>query len=168
MLKSSIFPDFVVIFADFHEICSDFLRFSRKTLQLLEISRFQFNFSMIIPDIHLIFDLIFDLILFNFTFNFHVGTTPCSWIHARGPPSPATRGSRESHDRDRRFWMCFQKVCASSVVPVVRTLVERFDRRGTEPFELFRSEFGQNTCKIKEFYFSQKIQKIKSGNFNIC
>ena len=31
---------------------------------------------MIIPDIHLIFDLIFDLILFNFTFNFHIGTTP--------------------------------------------------------------------------------------------
>ena len=27
----------------------------------------------------------------------------------------------------------------------VCTLVERFDRRGTEPFELFRSEFGQNS-----------------------
>ena len=26
----------------------------------------------------------------------------------------------------------------------VTNLVERFDRRGTEPFELFRSEFGQN------------------------
>ena len=25
--------------------------------------------------------------------------------------------------------------------------VERFDRRGTEPFELFRSEFGQNSFK---------------------
>ena len=25
------------------------------------------------------------------------------------------------------------------------TLVERFDRRGTAPFELFRSEFGQNS-----------------------
>ena len=66
MLKSSIFSNFVVIFADFHEIWSDFLRFSWETLQLLEISRFQFNFSVIIPDIHLIFDLIFDLILFNF------------------------------------------------------------------------------------------------------
>ena len=29
--------------------------------------------------------------------------------------------------------------------------VERFDRRGTEPNELFRSEFGQNSCKIQEF-----------------
>ena len=28
------------------------------------------------------------------------------------------------------------------------TWVERFDRRGTEPFELFRSEFGQNSLKI--------------------
>ena len=29
--------------------------------------------------------------------------------------------------------------------------VERFDRRGIEPFELFRSEFGQNSFKIQEF-----------------
>jgi len=36
--KSSIFPDLVVILADFHEICSDFPRFSRKALQNLEIS----------------------------------------------------------------------------------------------------------------------------------
>ena len=40
-------------------------------MQLLEISRFQFDFSMIIPEIH----SIFDLILFNFRFNFHIGTT---------------------------------------------------------------------------------------------
>merc|ERR1719393_915624 len=31
---------------------------------------------MIIPEIHLIFDLISDFILFNFRFNFHIGTTP--------------------------------------------------------------------------------------------
>ena len=54
----------------------DFLRFSQKTLQLLKNSRFQFNFSMIIPESHsifylsfdlmfdLLFDLIFDLIYF--------------------------------------------------------------------------------------------------------
>ena len=29
--------------------------------------------------------------------------------------------------------------------------VERFGRRGTEPNELFRSEFVQNSCKIQEF-----------------
>ena len=29
--------------------------------------------------------------------------------------------------------------------------VERFDRRGIEPFEPFRSEFGQNSFKIQEF-----------------
>ena len=41
--RSSIFSNVVVIFTNFHESCSDFLRFSRKcrkTLQLLEISRF--------------------------------------------------------------------------------------------------------------------------------
>ena len=32
----------------------------------------------------------------------------------------------------------------------VPLLVERFDRRGTEPFEQFRSEFGQNSARIKE------------------
>ena len=70
------------IFADFHEICSDFLRFSWKTLQLLEISRFQFNFSMIIREIHSIFDLIFDLILLNYIFNFQIGTPPWDLIFA--------------------------------------------------------------------------------------
>ena len=38
----------------------------------------------------------------------------------------------------------------SSVASGVGTLVEGFDRRGTEPFELFRSEFGQNSVRIKE------------------
>ena len=28
-------------------------------------------------------------------------------------------------------------------------LVESFDRRGTEPFELFRSEFGQRCVRIQ-------------------
>ena len=39
-------------------------------------------------------------------------------------------------------------------------LAERFDRRGTEPFELFRSEFGQNYIGIQEF-FSRIYQKSK-------
>ena len=34
--------------------------------------------------------------------------------------------------------------------PPVLPLVERFDGRGTEPFELFRSEFGQNSVKTQE------------------
>ena len=34
----------------------------------------------------------------------------------------------------------------------VASLVERFDRRGTEPFELSRSEFGQNSVRIKEIF----------------
>ena len=43
----------------------------------------------------------------------------------------------------------------------VPTYVERFDRRGTEPFELFKSEFGQNSVKIHCFLLekNKKIQK---------
>ena len=69
-----------MIFADFHEILSDFLRFSCEAPQLLEISQYRFNFSVITPDNHsifdlnldLMFDLIFDLPLCAFTFNFHI------------------------------------------------------------------------------------------------
>ena len=32
----------------------------------------------------------------------------------------------------------------------VGALVERFDRRGTEPFELFRAEWGHNSVRINE------------------
>ena len=74
----------------FARIFSDFLE---KRCQLLEISRFQFDFSMIIAEIHLIFDLIFDLILFNFRFNFHIGTTP---VRAGSQPGPrVTRVRKE-------------------------------------------------------------------------
>ena len=51
-------------------IFSDFLE---KTLQLLKISRFQFNFMMIIPEIHIIVDLIFDSnfdLIFNLIFTY--------------------------------------------------------------------------------------------------
>ena len=43
------------------------------------------------------------------------------------------------------------------------TSVERFGRRGTEPNELLRSEFGQNSFKIQEFS-SENLRK--SMNFN--
>ena len=74
------------------------LRVPRKTLQLFEIFRFQFNFSMIIPEIHLIFDLIFDLILFNFRFNFHIGTTPS----ASSVSNSLTRALRRANTRGRQ------------------------------------------------------------------
>ena len=54
----------------------------------------------------------------------------------------------------------------SSPVTPVLTWVERFDRRGTEPFELFRLEFGQNSFKIQEFWIFARKFKI-SENFNI-
>ena len=39
----------------------------------------------------------------------------------------------------------------AAVAEEVEISVERFGRRGTEPNELFRSEFGQNSGKIQEF-----------------
>ena len=49
--------------------------------------------------------------------------------------------------------------------PRVQRLVERFDRRGTEPFELFRSEFGQNSVRIKEILL-EFIRNSESFNIN--
>ena len=48
------------------------------------------------------------------------------------------------------------------------TSVERFDRRGTEPNELFRSEFGENSFKIQEFsleFFSEFRQYFRKCCF---
>ena len=42
-----------------------------------------------------------------------------------------------------------QLVAQVTAVSAPQALVERFDRRGIEPFELFTSEFGQNSVKIQ-------------------
>ena len=47
------------------------------------------------------------------------------------------------------FFLIQVMTCDAWTDPV-RSLVERFDRRGIEPFELFRSEFGQNSVRIRE------------------
>ena len=68
---------FVAMFADFKDICSDFLRFCRKcgkTLQLLIISRFQFNFHH---------DYSGDLYHFRLNFRFHFQLN----FHRTAPPS---------------------------------------------------------------------------------
>ena len=52
-------------------------------------------------------------------------------------------------ERQRRIDMLLIKLQAA-VRGVVLRLVESFGSRGTEPFELFRSEFGQNSVRIKE------------------
>ena len=43
----------------------------------------------------------------------------------------------------------------------VKLYVERFDRRGTEPFELFRSEFGQNSGIFVRIH--QKLKKVRDA-----
>ena len=49
----------------------------------------------------------------------------------------------------------------------VDSLVERFDRRGTEPFELFTLEFGHNSFKIQEFSLenSKISENLKISTF---
>ena len=42
-------------------------------------------------------------------------------------------------------------------------LVERFDRRGTETFELFRSEFGRNSVRINKF--RKNLSEIQNFQF---
>ena len=46
----------------------------------------------------------------------------------------------------------------------LRALVERFDRRGIEPFELFTSEFGQNSVKIQ--YIPRKFKNFRDFEFS--
>ena len=46
-------------------------------------------------------------------------------------------------------------------------VVERFDRRGTEPFELFTSEFGQDSVRIQESLLEFIRNPKISGMFNI-
>jgi hypothetical protein len=49
-------------------------------------------------------------------------------------------------------------------LPHALALFERFDRRGTEPFELFRSEFGQNCIRIQEILL-EFIRNPKNSGF---
>ena len=43
-----------------------------------------------------------------------------------------------------------EKLAEDKGALTVELWVERFDRRGTEPFELFTSEFGQNSWNRKK------------------
>ena len=63
ILKSLHFSQFVAIFADFNEICSEFLENAEKPCNFSKFLDFNLIFIMIIPEIYLIFDGIFDLIL---------------------------------------------------------------------------------------------------------
>ena len=86
------------------------------------------------------------------------------WVHSRNHPDPG-------HPRGLRVGARRVRPAARDLppgrdrgLPAARHLVERFDRRGTEPNELFRSEFRQNSSKIQEF--SLESSNI-SENFNI-
>ena len=60
---------------------------------------------------------------------------------------------------------CEHAVLAETDGGWFRGWVERFDRRGTEPFELFRSEFGQNSWNRKKTTKSYFIEVSKFRYF---
>ena len=64
-------------------------------LQLLEISRFQLNFIMIIPEIHVIIHFQFNF-QFEFRFNFHIGRPPVNALTAADGPEHLLAHRRES------------------------------------------------------------------------
>ena len=99
-------------------------------------------------------DIIFILTSTGFQYTLYsVGLLPTESLHTL-----PGRGSRSASQRRRRAGVARGltrprrpargRPPAPGASP--RTLVERLDRRGTEPFELFRSEFGQNSVRIKE------------------
>ena len=70
----------------------------------------------------------------------------------RRPARSAARSARRGASAVRS---CARR---GSPLPAAIPLVERFDRRGTEPFELFRSEFGQNSWNPKKTMKSHSIE----------
>ena len=108
--------------------------------------------------------LIFQSEIFNFRLNFRIGLP--STARADSPPAGAPPGGRGSPASPPS-----SLVGEAPVHPVLtgsgRTwaafaLVERFDRRGIEPFELFRSEFGQNSWNPKKTTKSTVAKKTTS------
>ena len=59
------------------------------------------------------------------------------------------KGSLQESSEDFMQYVRTTLQQAQEITDVVG-LVERFDRRGTEPFELFRSEFGQHSWNPKK------------------
>ena len=64
----------------------------------------------------------------------------------QGTRTTRRRGLRHPGRRPYRWWARAQRSPSASRTRVV----ERLERRGTEPFELFRSEFGQNSWNPKK------------------
>ena len=74
-----------------------------------------------------------------------------------------SRAERQLSEQTARLPGVADRVVLRCTPNAVLNLVERFDRRGIEPFELFKSEFGQNSFKIQDVL----LENSKSlENFN--
>ena len=60
-----------------------------------------------------------------------------------------SRAERQLSEQTARLPGVADRVVLRCTPNAVLNLVERFDRRGIEPFELFKSEFGQQSVKIQ-------------------
>ena len=110
-----------------------------------------------------------------------VASRRSSGAHAPPPQSPAfvaalvaalaATGASTARGSRRRFFARRTGQPAATAVASARGetvavtgWVERFGRRGTEPNEQFRSEFGQNSFEIQDF----SVESLKSSEkFNI-
>ena len=90
----------------------------------------------------------------------------------RYPPSNPTPESQKQLRRNSHVPSSRLRSVTMPVTLPVRTLVERFDRRGIEPFELFRSEFGQRCVRIQEILLEfirnpKNLGMLQCSMFNI-
>ena len=75
-----------------------------------------------------------------------------------------SRAERQLSEQTAKLPGVADRVVLRCTPNAVLNLVERFDRRGIEPFELFTSEFGQDSVRILEILLdlirNPKIQEI--------
>ena len=95
--------------------------------------------------------------------------TKCT-LRTRQYPSPPSDNKYRPDTAAGPRWnrdMLRSNSAISALWMQVATWVERFDRRGIEPFELFTSEFGPNSLRIEEMLLEFIRNPKISGTFNI-
>ena len=142
---------------------------------------FRWNFRRILPEFHRISAiLIKQTILFSFQMNFEKNAATfaenllflAGRQSAKVPPSPWSRWHKFKQPRYYLISLVEKYLSdqpqqnvyhLEAAVHVVGCRVERFDRRPIELFELFTSEFRQNSCQNsgKIITFLQKILKFQ-------
>ena len=95
---------------------------------------------------------------YQFRRSLHLANTPSSSARSCARPSSRPRGAplRPLQSGAQLLLLANDALDALRV----HALVERFDRRGTEPFELFRSEFGQNSWNQNSVRIKEILEEV--------